>query len=90
MRRRSASMNDRRWEMSTALWPRIPLESLIQTVAVTEYLNFRHAAYVLGLSQSSISARVKVLDEDLGILLVRHSDIRSLWLIVNRWEAASC
>lgn len=42
---------------------------LLQTLAVAEYLNFRHAANALAISQSSISARVKTLGEDLGILL---------------------
>jgi predicted transcriptional regulator len=32
--------------------------SLIQTLAVAEYLNFRHAANALGVAQSSVSARV--------------------------------
>lgn len=48
---------------------RIPMASLIQTLAVAEYLNFRHAASAVGVSQSSVSARVKTLEEDLGILL---------------------
>ncbi len=53
---------------------RIPLASLIQTLAVAEYLNFRHAANALGVSLSSVSARVKTLEEDLGILLFeRHA-----------------
>ncbi|MHB0710218.1 LysR family transcriptional regulator [Roseomonas mucosa] len=48
--------------------------SLIQTLAVAEHLNFRHAANALGVAQSSISARVKALEEDLGILLFeRHA-----------------
>lgn len=48
--------------------------SLIQTLAVAEYLNFRHAANALGVAQSSVSARVKALEEDLGILLFeRHA-----------------
>jgi hypothetical protein len=38
----------------------IPLTSLIQTLAVAEHLNFRHAANALGISLSSISARVNV------------------------------
>jgi len=47
---------------------------LIQTLAVAEYLNFRHAAYALGVAQSSVSTRVKALEEDLGILLFeRHA-----------------
>lgn len=48
---------------------RIPMIALIQTLAVAEYLSFRHAASSLGVSQSSVSARVKTLEEDLGILL---------------------
>lgn len=48
--------------------------SLIYTLAVAEYLNFRHAANALGVAQSSVSARVKTLEEDLGILLFeRHT-----------------
>lgn len=60
--------------MPTALGSRIPMASLIQTLAVAEYLNFRHAANALGVAQSSVSARVKALEEDLGILLFeRHA-----------------
>ncbi|MFT4177958.1 MAG: LysR family transcriptional regulator [Thermomonas sp.] len=60
--------------MPTSLGSRIPLASLIQTLAVAEYLNFRHAANALGVSLSSVSARVKTLEEDLGILLFeRHA-----------------
>ncbi|MFC5584872.1 LysR family transcriptional regulator [Nitratireductor kimnyeongensis] len=37
-------------------------------------MNFRHAANALGVAQSSVSARVKALEEDLGILLFeRHA-----------------
>lgn len=42
---------------------RIPLISLVQFIAVAEHLNFRHAAKALGISQSSVSARVKALEE---------------------------
>ncbi|MGB3864398.1 MAG: LysR family transcriptional regulator [Xanthobacteraceae bacterium] len=45
---------------------RIPLTSLIQTLAVAEHLNFRHAAHALGVSLSSVSARVKTLEETLA------------------------
>ena len=73
-RRRSKPMIDRRWGVPTPLGSRIPLASLIQTLAVAEYLNFRHAANALGVSLSSVSARVKTLEEDLGILLFeRHA-----------------
>ncbi|MBS7701681.1 LysR family transcriptional regulator [Chelatococcus asaccharovorans] len=54
------------------LGTRIPLAALIQTLAVAEHLNFRHAANALGVSQSSVSARVKTLEDDLGILLFEH------------------
>ncbi len=48
--------------------------TLVHTLAVAEYLNFRHAANALGVAQSSVSARVKALEEDLGILLFeRHA-----------------
>lgn len=74
MRRRSAPIIDRQWRMPTSLGSRIPMASLIQTLAVAEYLNFRHAANALGVAQSSVSARVKALEEDLGILLFeRHA-----------------
>ncbi len=74
MRRRSSHTIDRQWGVPTALGSRIPLASLIQTLAVAEYLNFRHAANALGVAQSSVSARVKALEEDLGILLFeRHA-----------------
>ncbi|WP_176074722.1 LysR family transcriptional regulator [Brucella intermedia] len=50
------------------------MASLVQTLAVAEYLNFRHAASALGVAQSSVSARVKALEEDLGVLLFeRHA-----------------
>ncbi|WP_113742869.1 helix-turn-helix domain-containing protein [Aeromonas salmonicida] len=48
---------------------RIPLISLVQFIAVAEHLNFRHAAKALGISQSSVSARVKALEDNLGVLL---------------------
>lgn len=60
--------------MPTPLGSRIPLASLLQTLAVAEYLNFRHAANALGISQSGVSARIKALEEDLGVLLFeRHA-----------------
>ena len=67
-------MIDRQRGVPTSLGSRIPLASLIQTLAVAEYLNFRHAANALGVAQSTVSARVKALEEDLGILLFeRHA-----------------
>jgi len=50
------------------------MAALIQTLAVAEHLNFRHAANALGVSLSSVSARVKALEEELGVLLFeRHA-----------------
>lgn len=61
-------------ELPQLLGGRIPLASLIQTLAVAEHLNFRHAAKALGVAQSSVSARVKALEKDLDILLFeRHA-----------------
>lgn len=48
---------------------RISLASLCQALAVAEYLSFRQAALALGVTQSSVSARIKALEEDLGVLL---------------------
>lgn len=74
MRRRSGPILDPQSGIPTSLGSRIPMVSLIQTLAVAEYLNFRHAANALGVAQSSVSARVKALEEDLGILLFeRHA-----------------
>ncbi|MCX8996501.1 LysR substrate-binding domain-containing protein [Rhizobiaceae bacterium BDR2-2] len=73
-RRFSRKENAHASEHTNLLGSRIPLVSLIQTLAVAEYLNFRHAANALGVAQSSVSARVKTLEEDLGILLFeRHA-----------------
>lgn len=51
------------------LGSRIPLCTLVQTLAVAEHLNFSHAASAIGTSQSSVSARVKALEKELGVLL---------------------
>nr|WP_240161285.1 LysR family transcriptional regulator [Gluconacetobacter azotocaptans] len=48
---------------------RVPLVTLRQAVTVADVLNFRHATNILGVSQSSVSTRIKALEEDLGILL---------------------
>lgn len=68
MRRRSAK-NAQSEIPPRLLSGRIPMASLIQTLAVAEYLNFHHAAQALGISQSSVSARIRALEEELGILL---------------------
>ena len=62
----------------TALGPRVPLVSLVQAFSVAEHLNFRHAACALGASQSSVSTRIKQLEQDLGVLLFerRHRGVR--------------
>lgn len=48
---------------------RTPMVALIQTLAVAEYLSFHRAALALGTSQSSVSTRIKALEQDLGIVL---------------------
>lgn len=48
---------------------RFPMVVLVQTLAVAEYLSFHRAALALGVSQSSVSTRIKALEEDLGIVL---------------------
>ncbi|WP_082315475.1 LysR family transcriptional regulator [Rhodopseudomonas palustris] len=68
MRRRLRKLSDPD-EPSLLLRGRVPLASLIQTLAVAEHLSFYRAANALGVSQSSVSARIKALEEDLGILL---------------------
>jgi len=67
-RRRSEPIIDPQRAVSP-LGTRIPLASLIQTLAVAEHLSFYRAANALGVSQSSVSARIKALEQDLGILL---------------------
>ncbi|SFA95048.1 DNA-binding transcriptional regulator, LysR family [Rhizobium sp. NFR07] len=49
------------------------MKSLVQTLAVAEYLSFQQAASALGTSQSSVSARIKRLEEDLGVILFRRN-----------------
>ncbi|WP_283178704.1 LysR family transcriptional regulator [Gemmobacter sp. 24YEA27] len=63
-----------------------PMASLIQTLAVAEHLNFRHAANALGVAQSSVSARVKALEEDLGILLFERHARRQR----RNWRSTRC
>lgn len=60
------------------LLSRIPLVSLRHAVVVAEVLNFRHADNVLGVTQSSISTRIKGLEDALGIMLFerRHRGVR--------------
>ncbi|MBD8908660.1 hypothetical protein MZTS_18510 [Methylorubrum zatmanii] len=45
------------------------MTALIQVLAVAEHLSFHRAARVLGVSQSSVSSRVKALEDELGIVL---------------------
>ena len=61
-------------ETGNLLGTRIPLVSLRLTLAVAQYLSFRQAAIAMGVSQSSVSERIKMLETDLGILLFeRHA-----------------
>lgn len=56
-------------KISSVASGRIPLVSLVQMISVAEHLNFRRAANALGVTQSSVSARIKALEENLGIYL---------------------
>lgn len=49
------------------------MAALVQTLAVAEHLSFRNAAEALGISQSSVSTRVRALEDELGILLFERS-----------------
>lgn len=69
MMRRSAGRLSKRGATPAILGTRIPMASLIQALAVAEYLSFRHAATALGISQSSVSARIRALEEELGVQL---------------------
>ncbi|MDJ0447395.1 LysR family transcriptional regulator [Methylocystis sp. JR02] len=78
MRRRAHNGEEVVDQQNALLRGRIPLVALIQTLHVAEYLNFRHAANALGVSQSSVSTRIKMLEEDLGVVLFerRHRGVR--------------
>lgn len=47
----------------------VPMVALVQTLAVAEYLSFYRAANALGVSQSSVSTRIKALEDTLGVVL---------------------
>lgn len=75
MRRTAHAPNTK---FASAQLGRIPLTALRHAVVVSEVLNFRHAASILGVAQSSVSARIKLLEETLGVLLFerRHRGVR--------------
>lgn len=76
--RRSARTRSKSTEFAQAQLGQIPLVALRHAVVVGDVLNFRHAANVLGVTQSSVSARIKALEEALGIVLFerRHRGVR--------------
>ncbi|WP_211317415.1 helix-turn-helix domain-containing protein, partial [Xanthomonas hortorum] len=43
---------------------RFPMVALIQTLAVAEYLSFHRAARMLSTSQSSVSQRIRALEDE--------------------------
>ncbi len=69
MRRRSLKNMSTNLETDLLSGGRIPMVALIQTLAVAEYLSFHRAALALSISQSSVSARIKALEADLGVVL---------------------
>lgn len=60
------------------LGSRIPMTSLIQTLAVAECLSFHRAALALGTSQSSVIAQIRALEDDLGVMLFDRKARRQL------------
>lgn len=76
--RRSARTRNKSAEFSQVQLGQIPLVALRHAIVVGDVLNFRHAANVLGVTQSSVSARIKALEDTLGILLFerRHRGVR--------------
>lgn len=66
---RSSETQPKKMPSCAILRNRISMASLVQAIAVAEHLSFYRAADALGVSQSSVSARIKALEEDLGILL---------------------
>lgn len=67
--RRRGKITAGQYESSALFCGRIPMTSLIHTLAVAQHLSFQHAALTLGTSQSSVSARIKALETDLGVVL---------------------
>ena len=51
------------------LSPALRLVSVAQAVAVGEYLSFQRAATALGVRQSTVSRRVRQLEDELGVSL---------------------
>lgn len=56
-------------ELSKVSCGRIPMTALVQTLAVAEHFSFHSAALALGTSQSSVSARIRSLEDEIGIIL---------------------
>lgn len=69
MRRRRSNSTESAERGSAILGVRVPMVALVQVLAVAEYLSFHRAAQALGTSQSSVSSRIKALEEDLGVAL---------------------
>lgn len=69
MRRRRRNNTESAERKSAVLGVRVPMVALVQALAVAEYLSFHRAAQALGTSQSSVSSRIKALEEDLGVVL---------------------
>lgn len=68
-RRKRSEYTSEAITLSSLRGGRFPMIVLVQTLAVAEYLSFHRAALALGVSQSSVSTRIKALEEDLGITI---------------------
>lgn len=78
---RNELLVDRKFARTQPDWhclKNITIKTLIQVLTVSQYKNFRHAANSLGVAQSSVSTRIKMLEDVLGILIFerRHRGVR--------------
>ncbi|QEH97674.1 LysR family transcriptional regulator [Gluconobacter thailandicus] len=62
---------------------RIPLMTLVQPLSVAEPLNCRYAENALGVTQSSVSARIKAQEETLGIVLFERRHVGAGWIFLT-------
>lgn len=67
----------------------LPSRSLVQILAVAEYLDFGHTAKALDVTQSSVSTRIKAEEGTLGISLFDQRYVGSGWIFLTTVSRAS-